>query len=62
MEAKRDETTIHHVEVCGDNGCWWDMVIAETREIAIEKVKVEYKSHHKNITVSIINTYDYIIK
>lgn len=50
-----------HVEVFGDNGCWFDFVIAENEKIAIEKVKQVYGEYHKNLKVNIKDNYDYYI-
>ena len=52
----------YHVDVYGDNGVWWDFVIAENEEMAIQKVKDVYKDFHKNIRVEIKDNYDYYIK
>ena len=61
MSDRRKMKNTYHVEVFGDNGCWFDFVIAEKEEKAIEKVTETYKKYHKKLTVKIINEYDYYI-
>jgi len=60
--AERIMINTYHVDVYGDNGVWWDFVIAENEEMAIQKVKDVYKDFHKNIRVEIKDNYDYYIK
>ena len=38
---RRKMINTYHVEVFGDNGSWFDFVISDTEEKAIEKV-IEY--------------------
>jgi hypothetical protein len=61
MSDRRKMINTYHVEVFGDNGCWFDFVVAETEEQAIEKVTETYKEYHKVLTVKIKDQYDYYI-
>ena len=53
---------VFSLEVCGDNGSWWDIVMAENIEEAEKKVKEVYGKHHKRVKVLTREEYDYYIK
>ena len=59
---RRKMINTYHVEVFGDNGSWFDFVVAETEAKAIEKVTETYKEWHKNLKVKIKDNYDYYIE
>ena len=59
--AERISKNTYHVDVYGDNGVWWDFVIAENEEEAKQKVIEVYKDYHKNMRVEIKSNYDYYI-
>ena len=62
MEDNRMMKNCYQAEICGDNGTWFSIVVAETVSEARDKCRKYYGKFHNKLHITITEQYDYFIE